>query len=74
MSDKLKNIIELDNLEYWHDILYSKVFEGECSNADPDFRVSLWVNRCEHVQVNVISSSAQTFQRREKHVAVHNGR
>lgn len=67
MPDRLKNILRVDSLEYWHDVLCAKVFEGECSKADPDFRVSLWANRFEDVQVSVISSTAHTFQRREKH-------
>lgn len=68
MSDKLKNTVQIDSLEYWQDVLCAKLFKGECSNPSSHFKVSLWANRIENIQFNVISSTAHTFERHEKHV------
>ncbi len=67
MADTPNPTIHIDNLEYWHDVFCTQVFHGECSNAAPGFKVSLWSHRIEEVQFNVISSTPHIFQRREKH-------
>ncbi len=64
----MKQTIQVDNLEFWHDVMCAHLFRGECSHADPNFKVDLSLNRTEDMQFTRIRGVRHDFLRTERHV------
>lgn len=64
----MRQVLQIDNVEYWHDVVCAHLLRGECSRIGPDFKVHMSLSHAGGIQLTRIGGSGHTFSRREKHI------